>query len=69
MVNAVLDALAPLGFDPLTMRLDMPLTPEKVWRVIQALEGAREQATVRAVTSVGFQAQVGFASAPGGSSR
>ena len=38
VVNAVLDALAPLGFDPLTMRLDMPLTPEKVWRVIQSLE-------------------------------
>jgi carbon-monoxide dehydrogenase large subunit len=38
VVNAVLDALAPLGFDPLTMELDMPLTSEKVWRVIQALE-------------------------------
>jgi carbon-monoxide dehydrogenase large subunit len=39
VVHAVLDALAPLGFDPLSMRLDMPLTSEKVWRVIQALEG------------------------------
>jgi carbon-monoxide dehydrogenase large subunit len=39
VVNAVLDALAPLGFDPLTMALDMPLTPEKVWRAIQRLEG------------------------------
>ena len=32
--NAVMDALAPLG----VARLDMPLTPEKVWRAIQ---GAR----------------------------
>src|SRR5437870_10475553 len=38
VVNAVLDALAPLGFDPLKMPLDMPLTSEKVWRVIRALE-------------------------------
>ncbi|MBV9580101.1 MAG: xanthine dehydrogenase family protein molybdopterin-binding subunit [Chloroflexi bacterium] len=38
VVNAVLDALAPLGFDPLRMTLNMPLTPEKVWRVIQSLE-------------------------------
>ncbi|HJS59183.1 MAG TPA: molybdopterin cofactor-binding domain-containing protein [Vicinamibacteria bacterium] len=30
--NAVLDALAPLGVE----RLDMPLTPERVWRAIQA---------------------------------
>jgi carbon-monoxide dehydrogenase large subunit len=30
--NAVLDALAPLG----VRRLDMPLTPERVWRAIQA---------------------------------
>ncbi len=39
VVHAVLDALAPLGFDPLTMRLDMPITSEKVWRVVQALGG------------------------------
>ncbi|MGH7064371.1 MAG: xanthine dehydrogenase family protein molybdopterin-binding subunit, partial [Stellaceae bacterium] len=32
LVNAVVDALAPLGID----RLDMPLTPERVWRAIQA---------------------------------
>jgi carbon-monoxide dehydrogenase large subunit len=38
IMHAVLDALAPLGFDPLTMQLDMPLTPEKVWRAIQSLE-------------------------------
>jgi len=30
-MNAVVDALAPLGVTD----LDMPLTPEKVWRVIQ----------------------------------
>jgi carbon-monoxide dehydrogenase large subunit len=40
VVHAVLDALAPLGFDPLTMRLDMPMTSEKVWRVLQSLEGS-----------------------------
>jgi len=31
VVNAVLDALAPLGVDT----MDMPLTREKVWRAIQ----------------------------------
>jgi carbon-monoxide dehydrogenase large subunit len=32
VVNAVVDALAPFGI----AHLDMPLTPEKVWRAIQA---------------------------------
>jgi carbon-monoxide dehydrogenase large subunit len=32
IVNAVLDALAPLGI----RQLDMPLTPERVWQAIQA---------------------------------
>jgi carbon-monoxide dehydrogenase large subunit len=32
IMNAVLDALAPLG----VTELDMPFTPEKVWRAIQA---------------------------------
>jgi carbon-monoxide dehydrogenase large subunit len=32
VVNAVLDALAPLG----VRRIDMPLTPERVWRAIRA---------------------------------
>ena len=32
IVNAVLDALAPLGI----RHLDMPLTPEKIWRAMQA---------------------------------
>jgi carbon-monoxide dehydrogenase large subunit len=31
MVNAVLDALRPLGID----HVDMPLTPERVWTAIQ----------------------------------
>ncbi len=31
LVNAVLDALAPLG----VKRIDMPLTPERLWRAIQ----------------------------------
>jgi carbon-monoxide dehydrogenase large subunit len=32
IVNAVMDALAPLG----VRHIDMPLTPEKVWRAMQA---------------------------------
>ena len=35
MINAVLDALAPLGVTDITM----PATPEKVWRAIQAARG------------------------------
>lgn len=35
VVNAVLDALAPLG----VKQMDMPLTPEKVWRAINAANG------------------------------
>jgi carbon-monoxide dehydrogenase large subunit len=35
VVNAVLDALAPLGI----RHLDMPLTPERVWRAIQQVGG------------------------------
>jgi carbon-monoxide dehydrogenase large subunit len=38
IVNAVLDALAPLG----VADLEMPLTPERVWRAIQAAKEARE---------------------------
>jgi carbon-monoxide dehydrogenase large subunit len=37
LVNAALDALAPLG----VKHLDMPLTPEKLWR---AMAGARREA-------------------------
>ena len=36
IMNAVLDALAPHGVE----HLDMPATPEKVWRAIQAARGA-----------------------------
>ncbi len=36
IVNATVDALAPLGVD----RLDMPLTDETIWRAIQAAEAA-----------------------------
>jgi carbon-monoxide dehydrogenase large subunit len=32
IVNSVVDALSPLG----VKHLDMPLTPEKLWRVIHA---------------------------------
>jgi carbon-monoxide dehydrogenase large subunit len=36
LVSAVLDALAPLG----VKQIDMPLTPERVWRAMQAAAGA-----------------------------
>jgi carbon-monoxide dehydrogenase large subunit len=32
LVNAILDALAPLGID----HIDMPATPERIWRAIHA---------------------------------
>jgi aerobic carbon-monoxide dehydrogenase large subunit len=35
IMNAIADALAPLGIQ----HLDMPATPERVWRAIQAAEG------------------------------
>jgi carbon-monoxide dehydrogenase large subunit len=35
VMNAVLDALAPLG----VRQLDMPATPERVWRAIQEANG------------------------------
>jgi carbon-monoxide dehydrogenase large subunit len=35
VINAVLDALAPLG----VTHIEMPATPEKVWRAIQAAQG------------------------------
>jgi aerobic carbon-monoxide dehydrogenase large subunit len=34
-VNAVMDALAPLGI----RHLDMPLTPERVWRAMEQAKG------------------------------
>src|SRR6266581_4428054 len=38
VVNAVVDALAGLGVDHIEV---MPLTPERVWRVIQSAKGAK----------------------------
>ena len=38
VVNAVMDALAPLGIT----HLDMPLTPERVWRAIAGVGGSRD---------------------------
>ena len=35
IANAVLDALAPLG----VKHLDLPLTPEKIWRAISHAKG------------------------------
>jgi carbon-monoxide dehydrogenase large subunit len=41
IVNAVLDALAPLGIKT----IDMPLKPEKVWSLIQAARAGRLEQT------------------------
>jgi aerobic carbon-monoxide dehydrogenase large subunit len=38
VVNAVMDALAPLGI----RHVDMPLTPERVWRAMREADGGRE---------------------------
>jgi len=35
VINAIVDALSPLGID----HIDMPATPERVWRAIRALRG------------------------------
>ena len=35
-INAILDALAPLG----VAQIDMPATPERVWRAIHRARGA-----------------------------
>jgi carbon-monoxide dehydrogenase large subunit len=35
IINAILDALAPLGVD----QIDMPATPERVWRAIRSARG------------------------------
>jgi carbon-monoxide dehydrogenase large subunit len=37
VVNAVLDALAPLGVE----HLDMPLTPERIWHAIRRAQEAK----------------------------
>ncbi|MGA8383041.1 MAG: xanthine dehydrogenase family protein molybdopterin-binding subunit, partial [Stellaceae bacterium] len=34
LVNAIVDALAPLGIE----HIDMPATPERLWRAIRAAE-------------------------------
>ena len=36
VANAVMDALAPLG----VTHVDLPLTPERIWRAVQAAQGA-----------------------------
>jgi aerobic carbon-monoxide dehydrogenase large subunit len=40
VINAVIDALAPLGID----RIDMPATPGRVWQAIRSANGAKAQA-------------------------
>ncbi len=39
VINAVIDALAPLG----VRHLDMPVTPERVWRTIQQAKSSRTE--------------------------
>jgi carbon-monoxide dehydrogenase large subunit len=36
VANAVMDALAPLG----VTHMELPFTPEKIWRAVQAAQGA-----------------------------
>jgi aerobic carbon-monoxide dehydrogenase large subunit len=36
VINAIIDALGPLGID----RIDMPATPGRVWQAIQNAKGA-----------------------------
>jgi carbon-monoxide dehydrogenase large subunit len=55
VINAVLDALAPLG----VTHIDMPATPEKVWRAIGAARAAAPQG------SAGTQAHAGAGGAAG----
>jgi carbon-monoxide dehydrogenase large subunit len=38
VVNAVVDALAPLGVDHIE---EMPITAQRVWKIIQGAKGAR----------------------------
>jgi carbon-monoxide dehydrogenase large subunit len=38
VVNAVVDALAPLGVDHIE---EMPMTAQRVWKIIQGAQGAR----------------------------
>jgi carbon-monoxide dehydrogenase large subunit len=40
LLNAIIDALAPLG----VMHLEMPATPETVWRAIRAAGGSKAAA-------------------------
>src|SRR5690242_2450176 len=40
VINALIDALSPLGID----RIDMPATPGRVWQAIQKANGARAEA-------------------------
>jgi carbon-monoxide dehydrogenase large subunit len=38
VINAVLDALRPLGVE----NIDMPATPQRVWEAIERAKGARK---------------------------
>jgi len=52
IVNAVLDALAPLG----VTQLDMPLSPERVWQAIRnAKDGTRSSAPASCTDNVGAE--------------
>jgi carbon-monoxide dehydrogenase large subunit len=40
VINAIIDALSPLGID----RIDMPATPARVWEAIHKANGTRPSA-------------------------
>ncbi|MGH2750040.1 MAG: xanthine dehydrogenase family protein molybdopterin-binding subunit [Actinomycetota bacterium] len=60
VVNATIDALAPLGID----HIEMPVTPERVWSTIQSARGTPVDARGTEGTAAG--SGVGSADTPGG---
>ncbi|MGH9670700.1 MAG: hypothetical protein ACRD3A_11395, partial [Terriglobales bacterium] len=55
IVNAVCDALSPLGI----RHLDMPLKPERVWRAMQAPRNKPRAEEIAAAKSAAMKAQRG----------
>ena len=60
VVNATIDALAPLGID----HIDMPVSPERVWAAIQNAQGGTVAGRSTDTTAAG--SGLGSAEAPGG---
>ena len=42
VMNAIIDALSPLGI----LHLDMPCTPEKIWRAIQSCNNKNRKTAI-----------------------